>query len=78
MTSERNAPFGMFQRPFPMPESRAGMSGIEAAITATVDAVDLPLTDWDRWARSVVLDACWEAQDAPAILDRARALGWTP
>lgn len=43
MTSDMSAPFGKFKRPFPMPESRAGMSGFAAAMTATVDMLDLPL-----------------------------------
>lgn len=42
------------------------------------DAVYVPIDDWDRWARSVVLGASWEAEDEAAILDRAKALGWTP
>lgn len=42
------------------------------------DAVYVPIEDWDRWARSVVLGATWDRADETAILDRARALGWTP
>lgn len=57
---------------------RRELAGRDDHRVAGTDAIYVPFDDWDRWARSVVLDACWEAQDAPEILDRAKALGWTP
>lgn len=71
---------GLYQRG---PDIDAGLRrrdivGSEDHRVAGTDAVYVPHDDWSRWARSVVLDACWEAQDEAAILERAKALGWTP
>lgn len=42
------------------------------------DAYYVPVEDWDRhWREHGPLGASWERADEPAILARARELGWT-
>lgn len=57
---------------------RHELAGSEDHRVSGRDAVYVPIEDWDRWARNVVLGATWDLADETAILDRARALGWTP
>lgn len=36
----------------------------------------VPAEEWDAWVRDHPAGAAWDTTDEPALLDRARAVGW--
>ncbi len=72
--SDCHAPFGLFKRPFPMPETTRGMSPLAAAITATVDSFDLPLVraGWRRAHTSCLLGSLARAEKEMASASSPR------